>query len=153
MIGAGGERDLSEHLALIRRWLQMADDGFAGDFGRYFTDDYAGHLSGRIHMDLPELQRLERAFAAAFPDARRRIDDLWGAGDKVVLRITTHATHRGDFNGIAATGRALTFTGMVIYRFRDGRIAESWGELDFAGLWRQLTAPAAPGEATANRAD
>jgi predicted ester cyclase len=35
-------------------------------------------------------------------------------------------------------------TGIVIYQFRGGRIAESWGELDFAGLWRQLTARNSP---------
>lgn len=27
-----------------------------------------------------------------------------------------------------------------LYRIEQGRIAESWGEVDFAGLWRQLTA-------------
>ena len=124
----------------------MADAGFVGDFEEFFTPDYAGHVSGRIHMDLPELKRLERGFAAAFPDAQRSIEDLWGAGDKVVLRITTRATHRGEFNGIAPAGRAVVLAGIVIYRFRDGRIAESWGELDFAGLWRQLSgAPPAAG--------
>jgi predicted ester cyclase len=130
----------AEYTDLIRRWLRMADGGFVGDFGEFFTADYAGHLSGRIHMDLPELQRLERGFAAAFSDTSRSIDDLWGAGDKVVLRVTTRARHTGDFNGIPATGRTVVFAGIVIYRFCDGRIAESWGELDFAGLWRQLNA-------------
>jgi len=67
-----------EHTALIRRWLKMADGGFAGDFGEFFTSDYAGHLSGRIHMDLSELQRLERGFAAAFSDTRRSVEDLFG---------------------------------------------------------------------------
>lgn len=127
-----------EHTALIRRWLKMADGGFVGDFGEFFTSDYAGHLSGRIHMDLTELQRLERGFAAAFSDTRRSVEDLFGAGDRVVLRVTTRARQSGEFNGIPASGREVVFAGIVIYRFRDGKIAESWGELDFAGLWRQL---------------
>ena len=127
-----------EHTALIRRWLKMADGGFAGDFGEFFTSDYAGHLSGRIHMDLTELQRLERGFAAAFSDTRRSVEDLFGAGDRVVLRVTTRARQSGEFNGIPASGREVVFAGIVIYRLRDGKIAESWGELDFAGLWRQL---------------
>jgi predicted ester cyclase len=139
-----------ENLDLIRRWLRMADAGFAGDFGEFFTPDYAGHLSGRIHMDVEELKRLERGFAAAFRDVSRAVEDLWGEGDKVVLRVTTRATHCGEFNGIAATGRPVVFAGIVIYRCRDGRIAESWGELDFAGLWRQLSqAPPATGSCAA----
>lgn len=129
-----------QNIALLRGWLQFADAGFEGDFGEFISADYSGHLSGRIHMDLPELQRLERAFARAFCEVTRSIEDLWGSGDRVVLRVSTAATHRGDFNGIAATGRRVQFSGIVIYRFQNGKIAESWGELDFAGLWRQLTA-------------
>lgn len=67
------------------------------------------------------------------------IEELWGEGDKVVLRVSTHTRHTGEFNGIPATGRNVLFTGIVTYRFRDGKIAESWGELDFAGLRRQLS--------------
>jgi hypothetical protein len=74
-----------ENKQLIRRWLEMADTGFSGNFGEFFTPDYAGHLTGRIHMDLADLPAVE---------------------DEVVA-------------------------------------AESWGELDFAGLWRQLTQPSA----------
>lgn len=96
---------MPDHADLIRRWLKMADTGFAGDFGEFFTGDYAGHLSGRIHSDLPELQRLERGFAAAFSQSRRVIEELWGEGDKVVLRVNTHARHTGEFNGIRGTGR------------------------------------------------
>ncbi|MBS0376755.1 MAG: ester cyclase [Proteobacteria bacterium] len=134
---------VAAHEALIRRWIALADRGFDGDFGEFFVPDYAGHVSGRLHMDLAELERLERGFAAAFSGTRRTIEDLWGAADKMVLRLTTRARHTGEFNGIAATQREIVMTALVIYRFRDGRIAESWGELDFAGLWRQLTAPAA----------
>jgi predicted ester cyclase len=129
-----------QNIAVLRRWLQFADAGFSGDFGEFISRDYSGHLSGRIHMDLPELQRLERAFAAAFAGVTRTIEDRWGSGDRVELRVTTDATHRGDFNGIAATGRRVQFSGIVIYRFESGKIAESWGELDFAGLWRQFSA-------------
>jgi len=60
------------------------------------------------------------------------------ARDRVVLRVTTRARQSGEFNGIPASGREVVFAGIVIYRFRDAKIAESWGELDFAGLWRQL---------------
>ena len=132
-----GER---AHLAFIRRWLAFADAGFAGDFAPFFTPDYAGHLSGRIHMDLGELERLEQGFARSFTAVTRTIEDLFAAGEKVVLRLTTRATHSGEFFGVPASGRRVEFAGIVIYRFRGGRIAESFGELDFAGLRRQLLA-------------
>jgi predicted ester cyclase len=129
---------------LNRRWLRMADGGFVDEF---FAADYAVHLSGRIHVDLAELRRLERGFAAAFAGVSRSIEELWGAGDKAVLRVTTRARHTADFNGVPATGRAVVFAGIVVDRFSDRRIAESRGEPDVAGLWRQLNAvvPAAGG--------
>ena len=133
----------NENQTLIRRWLEAADAGFQADFGAFFVPEYRGHLSGRIHMDLEELVRLERRFAAAFTDVKRAIDDLLAVDDKVVLRLTTTADHTGEWQGIAPTGRRVIFTGMVIYRIENGRIAESWGEIDFGSLWRQLTAPAA----------
>ena len=46
-----------------------------------------------------------------------------------------------DFEGIARTDRAVEFTGLVVYRICDGKIVESWGEIDFVRLIRQLRRP------------
>ena len=55
-----------------------------------------------------------------------------------VLRATIGAIHTGEFYGVNPTGRRVSFTAIVIYRILGGKIAESWGELDFLGLFRQL---------------
>lgn len=128
--------------ALIQRWIDAADAGFTADFATFFSEDYRGHLSGRTHMDLAELTCLERAFARAFNPIARTLEDLIASGDKVVLRLTTTAHHTGEWQGIPAPGRQVTFTAIVIYRIADERILESWGEVDFASLWRQLTSAA-----------
>ena len=121
---------------LIRRWIAFADDGFTGDFLQFFGSDYVGYL-GRETQDLPELMRLERQFARAF-SVKRTIEDLLVDGEKVVARIRSDATHVGDFYRRIASHRQVTFTAIVIYRVAGGRIRESWGEVDFAGLIRQL---------------
>lgn len=131
--------DAEKNKALIRRWLQMADDGFAGDFEAFFTPDYQGHVSGRIHQNLEELKVQEKATAESFSRARRAIEELLAIDDKVVLRVIIRAKHTGHFQGISPTGRDVVISGIVIYRIVGERIAESWGEIDFAGLWRQLT--------------
>jgi predicted ester cyclase len=128
---------------LIRQWIAFADAGFAGDFLRFFSPDYAGHLGRETH-DLTELMRLERQFAAAF-SVTRTIEDLLVDGDKVAARIRSNAVHVGDFYGRGASHRVVTFTAIVIYHVVDGRIRESWGEVDFAGLMRQLPPPAQAG--------
>ena len=132
--------ELEKHKDLIRRWIDCSNSGFPGKFDEFFSIDYIGHL-GATSMDRDELERLERQFSAAFPDAYHAIDDVIAEGDRVVLRTTARATHRGNFEGIAPTDRSVEFTGLVVYRIEAGRIAESWGEIDFLRLIRELRRP------------
>jgi steroid delta-isomerase-like uncharacterized protein len=80
------------------------------------------------------------SFAGTFPDLRVTVEDLIAQGDKVVARYHWTGTHRGDFQGIPATGTAVTVTGSGIYRLAGGRIAEEWWMEDLLGLMRQLGA-------------
>jgi steroid delta-isomerase-like uncharacterized protein len=132
--------DTEKNKELIRRWIAFSNRGFAGRFDDYIAADYIGHL-GALRVDRQELERLEREFCRAFPDAHHVIEDLIAEGDRVVLRTTARATHRAEFEGIPRTDRAVEFTGLVVYRIRDGKIAESWGEIDFLRLIRELRKP------------
>jgi steroid delta-isomerase-like uncharacterized protein len=74
----------------------------------------------------------------AFPDLRIRVDDLVAAGDKVALRLTLSGTHEGEFQGIPATGRTISYVSHEFYRVADGVFAEEWICSDTATLFRQL---------------
>jgi predicted ester cyclase len=133
----GPETHCEENKGLIARWIAFAEAGFPGGFDEFMDRAYVGHL-GDSQMDLAELERVERAFTTAFPDTTHTIEEILAEGDKVVIRVTSRGTHRGEFQGIASTGRRIEFTGIVIYRIASNRIAESWGELDLLRLMRQL---------------
>lgn len=75
-----------------------------------------------------------------FPDLRFTVDDLIAEGDKVTMRWTWRGTHTGRFRAFEPTGRSVTATGIVIYRFRDGKIVEGWLETDRLGVIEQLQA-------------
>jgi predicted ester cyclase len=49
-------------------------------------------------------------FFAAFPDAAYTLDDLFFAGDREVWRGRWQATQQGEWQGIAASGRNVTWT-------------------------------------------
>lgn len=132
--------ELDQNKELIRRWIEFSNDGFPGTLDDFISPDYTGHL-GATTMDRDELERLERQFTSAFPDVHHAVDDLIAEDDRVVLRTTAHATHRGDFQGIARTDRSVEFTGLVLYRIQNGKITESWGEIDFLRLIRELRRP------------
>jgi predicted ester cyclase len=51
-----------------------------------------------------------------------------------------YGTHRGEFMGIAPTGREVRFTGLTIDRVVDGKIVENWIEGDLEDLLQQIGA-------------
>src|SRR5215471_2299775 len=76
---------------------------------------------------------------AAFPDAKRTVDDQFtDEVNHVVTRWTATATHRGPFMGIAPTGKRMTITGITIDRIVSGKIVEEWQQWDSLGLLQQL---------------
>ena len=83
-------------------------------------------------------KQLVTVYRNAFPDVHFTIDDQIAEGDKVVTRWTAHGTHQGELVGISATGKSSTVTGIVVDRFTNGKIAESWGIFDQFGMMQQL---------------
>jgi predicted ester cyclase len=81
-------------------------------------------------------------FRRGFPDVTSTIEDLIAEGDKVVARWRSRATHRGDYMGIAPSGKEVEFTGISFYRIEGNKIAESWSVEDQFGLMRQIGAVA-----------
>lgn len=75
---------------------------------------------------------------SAFPDFQVRVDDAFGAGDRVTCLMTMSGTHRGDFLGHAPSGRRVEFASHEVYRVTDGVIAEEWILSDLFSLVSQI---------------
>jgi steroid delta-isomerase-like uncharacterized protein len=117
---------------LWNRWdLGTADEILARDVR------FRGSLGTSVE-GIAAFKRYVEQIRAAFPDWHNRIDDLIAEGDQVVARLTWTGTHEGDFLGIAATGRTITYVGAAIFRLEDGRIHEAWVVGDTQEIWRAL---------------
>ena len=75
---------------------------------------------------------------SAFPDAKVSIEELLADGDKVVARVSTTATHRGEFFGAPPTGNSVEISEIDIFRVENGLIAEAWAAPDIYGLLSQI---------------
>jgi steroid delta-isomerase-like uncharacterized protein len=73
-----------------------------------------------------------------YPDIHLTVEDLIAEGDKVVGRTTVTGTHRGDFMGVAPTGKSITYNEMFIFRFANGRVVETWGVVDVYAQMKQI---------------
>jgi predicted ester cyclase len=91
----------------------------------------------------PNLGGFKSAFQSvlkAFPDFEFKIDEVVAKGDIVVVRGTWSGTHKGDYMGIAPTGKKVLVTRLDMLRVADGKIVEHWGFGDDWQKIRQLTA-------------
>jgi predicted ester cyclase len=127
--------------AVVQRYLDKLIN--AGDLSRIdeiCAPDYTLYIQGRPPVQGPaELQRVFVGLRASFPDLRVAVDgELVAESDWVALRYTWSGTHQGDLEGIAPTGKHVTWSGIGISRLEAGRIVDDWVVEDHLGLLQQL---------------
>lgn len=130
-----------ENKTIIRRLTEAFDRGDVTMVEYWVDPGYVDHSpapgqpAGR-----DGLMNFARMLSTAFPDGKTTIDDLMAERDQVVCRWTARGTHKGEFMGIPATRKRVTITGMDVWRIRDGRVIEHWGEFDALGMLQQMGA-------------
>ena len=112
---------------------------------QFLTTDFVDHNpSPDIAPGIEGVKQMFSMYFAAFPDMQVKVEDTIAEGDKVVARVTIRATHKGDFMGIAATGKPIMMTGIQIVHIKDDKIVERWGNFDELGMMQQLGASPSP---------
>jgi predicted ester cyclase len=107
------------------------------------AEDYLDHdIPGVGEGGRQELVGAVLAVRAAFPDISPTLGPTLAEDDLVAVRVEAHGTHTGaPFPpGIPATGKAITWKEVHIFRCAGGRIAEHWGAFDMLGILQQLGA-------------
>ena len=66
------------------------------------------------------------------------IEELFSAGDRVVVRWTGSGTHVAELNGIPPTGKKIKVDAIAIHRMAGGKIAETHEVWDTLGFLQQL---------------
>ena len=78
----------------------------------------------------------------SFPDLELHIADLFAAGDKVAARFEAPGTHLAEFAGVPATGKKVTWKGIVLYQVgADFRVTHAWACWDDVGLIQAISKP------------
>lgn len=133
---AGPTPEEEINMAVARR---IYEDGLSrGIFNVSYTDDFVGHGSRGRTFSWEDGRKEAIGWRDAFPDLHVVVDQIVAGGDKVAVRWIARGTNTGSGNGIAATGKAVETSGIAMFRFENGRIAEEWVSADTLGLLRQL---------------
>lgn len=131
---------------LARRFREALDrsKGTTGEIDAYVAPDSVWNMPGGPPLGREQATGMSAMFYSAFPDMHHTFDDQIAEGDRVVSRVTFRGTHRGDFQGVPATGNTVAFGAIFIDRLRDGKIVEHWAQFDMMGLMQQLGAVPEP---------
>ena len=71
--------------------------------------------------------QLHDVLLSAFPDMELPLRDFVAEGEKVLVRLTVHATHTGAFGELEATGRRIEVPVLDLFQIRDGRLDRALG--------------------------
>jgi steroid delta-isomerase-like uncharacterized protein len=133
---------VAENKALVLRfYAEVWGRGNVAYAHEVFADDYVRHDLRRTEPPAgPGGQaKIAGDFRRAFPDLKWGVDLVLGEDDLVAARWTATGTHRGVWGDVAATERAVTFSGVNIFRFGpEGKVVEIWNHRDDLGLTEQL---------------
>ena len=120
----------------VRAFLRDVIDEHHGDHaGRYLTRDMQWHggtvgtVKGRA-----DVAGLFAGVVASLPNAHAALEDIFGQGDQVVVRVIVSGTQQGALLGIPATGRNIHWDGVDIYRLKGGKISAIWAGDDWTAI-------------------
>ena len=128
---------------VLRSEAEIWNKGNLALADQLYSSAYTCHfVAGVEWKGVGDLKRQVLATRTAFPDWNEKIDDIFAEGDRVAIRFTSTGTQRGEFEGMAPTGRRVTIREAAFFRVVDGKIVEQWGFADSQALMQQLMAPA-----------
>ncbi|WP_280421590.1 ester cyclase [Nocardia carnea] len=133
---------VTHNISLIRYAYECLGAGDLDACVDLLDENFIANVPGRrepLHGRDP-WRRAAESIATAFPDLRYDIEDIFGAGDRVTVRLRLVGTHTGPFGDSPATHRPVEFTSIGIYRVSGNRIAEEWISPDRLWLVQQVSA-------------
>jgi steroid delta-isomerase-like uncharacterized protein len=132
----GGAGSVRANERVVEAFLQDVINEHNGDHAvNYLNPDmqWYGGTVGTV-TGSANVAGLFAGVVAAFPDAHITINDIFGQGDQVVVRVVVSGTQEGAILGIPASGRHVQWDGVDVYRLSDGKISNIWAGDDWTAI-------------------
>jgi steroid delta-isomerase-like uncharacterized protein len=139
---------IERNKAVSRRWIEVFNERDDAGEADVRASDYVAYAPVSLEpapLDSEAWTRFLAGFVDAFPDLQLTVEDAVAEGDLVAQRVHFEGTHTGEFQGLPPTQRKVSFSGLELNRFVDGRVAEHWFQMDSLTLLQQLGLVVVPG--------
>ena len=118
---------------------EVWNQGFLPAADELFAPDHTSPSAPQLPPGSDGVKILVKMFREAMPDYHMNIDLMVADENQVVGRFTQSGTHSGgDLMGMKASGRKATWTEIGVLRIENGKIVESWYEVDMLSMIQQL---------------
>jgi steroid delta-isomerase-like uncharacterized protein len=135
---------LEQNLATVRAVYQGFNTGDIPLLSSLVTEDFELidiALGMSWHGQQGWLEWLQN-WSVSIPDAKTRVDTIFGQGDQVLTEHTGGGTHTGPLTTpagtISPTGKRIELKFAEVFEMRDGKIKTMRAYWDTATLMRQL---------------
>jgi steroid delta-isomerase-like uncharacterized protein len=132
---------IDQNKVIMRRMIdEVWNQGNLASADELFAPDHTSPSAPQLPPGSEGVKILVKMFREAMPDYKMNIDLMLADEAQVVARFTQSGTHSGgDLMGMKASGRKATWTEIGVLKIKDGKIAESWYEVDMLSMLQQLT--------------
>jgi len=114
-----------ENKAIVRRLIEAENKHNPALMDEFLAPDFVNYPFPTQELRGPEVYKQgSKEFVKAFPDFHGTIEDIIAEGDKVWIRFKGTGTHKGEYLGLAPTGKKVTMTAFAIYRIVDTKVVE-----------------------------
>jgi predicted ester cyclase len=120
----------------VQAFLRDVIDKHHGDHAaRYLTRDIQWHggtvgtITGR-----DSVAGVFASVVAALPNAHAALEDIFGQGNEVVVRLVVSGTQEGTLLGIPPSERNIHWDAVDIFRLQGGKISAIWAGDDWSAI-------------------
>lgn len=108
------------------------------------TIDRLVHKDVLIHSLLGDfrgaqaMKEVVESWLKGFPDLSVKNELIISENDLVSIQWSAKGTHAGEFKGKKPRGKSVFYSGVTVYRIKNGQIIEYWAYLDMQHLFSQI---------------
>ena len=132
---------VEDNKATVRRVIEEAfvkgNPAAADDL---VSESFVPHTWPSVQPGRESLKQTVVRLAGGLSDVAFEVEDVIGEGDRVAVRLTARATHKGDFMSMPAAGKSHEIAEIHIFRLEDGLIVEHWHVADMLEMMKQIGA-------------
>ena len=116
---------LEENKAIVRRSIEVINTRDLSLLDELMASNCV------VHMHEQQIQGLEASKQIIEEEIKSldlhvTIEDMIAEGDKVWVRLREKATHKGEYRGLAPTGKELSYAVVTVWRIVERKIIEGW---------------------------